>query len=48
MAAVSVRDLPKSVREDRMKAYGQVFGNVGDGANTGKNYDPRERQSKRK
>lgn len=46
MANVSVRNLPKSVREDRMKAYAQVFGNVGSGKNSGKNYDPRKRGSK--
>lgn len=48
MAQVNVSQLPRSVREDRLKAYAQVFGGVGDGSNTGKNYDPRKRQALRK
>lgn len=48
MAQVNVSSLPKTVRNDRMKAYANVFGNVGSGRNTGMKYDPRKRQALRK
>lgn len=48
MAQVSPSQLPRAVRNDRIAAYVQVFGNVGTGKNTGKNYDPRNREALRR